>query len=218
MSEGDGPAKPCPVPRPVLELEEPEPAPCPHCLLLALCPASPPAALLSPHARHTKPPREPVQGLALRVPAVGLPPPLAVPQPTLATAARCQHSSPGHGGPTPAPATGGRDPQAPTYPCPEQSEARVVDAGTRRQQPFYAGVASVGRSWPCWGHVAHGAKPLHPPRVARGCCADAVSWPAPTRSISPCNHPTRTLASCHLMPPISPTVFSLSRCVRGHAA
>lgn len=62
------------------------------------------------------------------------------------------------------------------------------------------------------------AEPLPSPCVARGCFADVVSSLAPTRSISPCNYPTQTLASCHLTGPISPTVFSLSRCERGHTA
>lgn len=79
-------------------------------------------------------------------------------------------------------------------------------------QRTWGGAGHAGGTWP----VA--TKPLPPPCVARGCFADAVSSAAPTRSISPCNYPARTLASCHLMGQMSPAVFSLSRCVRGHAA
>lgn len=160
-----------PVPRAALELEGPEPPPCPHCLPLALCPASPrqrpalrtPCLALSAHRGHASPPREPVQGLALRGWATGLLPPPSAPQPALALQACCQHAhgqqcSPGHGVPTPAPVRGGRELQAPTYPVPEQSEAGAADGSACRGQRFYAGLASAGRSWPRWGHVARSGR------------------------------------------------------------
>lgn len=47
-------------------------------------------------------------------------------------------------------------PTGTTYPFPEQSEAGALDASARPGQCFYAAPASMGRSWPRWGHVARG--------------------------------------------------------------
>ena len=122
--------------------------------------------------------------------------------------------------------------ESPRQPLPEEAESCrhpptlfLSRARQERRMPALAegsafmpgwrvrgGAGRAGGTWPA------AAEPLPPPCVAWGCFADAVSSPAPTCSISPCNYPAWMLASCHLMGRMSPAVFSLSRCVRGHAA
>lgn len=127
--------------------------------------------------------------------------------------------------------------EAPRRPLPEEAESRrhpptlfpsraeQSRAKQERRMPALSQGGAFMPGWRAWGGAGHAggtwpvaAEARPPPCVARGCFADAVSSPAPTRSISPCNYPARTLASCHQMGQMSPAVFSLSRCVRGHAA
>ena len=60
---------------------------------------------------------------------------------------------------------------------------------------FMLGRQAWGGAGCAGGTCSAVAEPLPPPCVARGCFADAMSLPDPTRSISACNYHARTLAS-----------------------
>ena len=180
-----------------------------------LWPIHSPPTPYSTHRVHTIPSPEPVPILARQqAPSSLLPPSLRAVWPSQPAAWMATVP----GSPSPASATGGRAPQAPTYPFPEQSEAGAVDASAQPGQRFYAWLTRVGSSSRAGGTWLMAANSRPPPCVVRGCFADAVSSSAPTRSISSSNYPARWLDSCHLMGQIGPTGFSLSPCVRGHAA
>ena len=194
--------------------------------LPAACPlpSQPPSAPCSPHTEGTQAVPESLCRASLcpsQPRASFLPPPrLSAPWPSKPAAS------------TPAAVRALLAREAPRRPLPQEAEARrhpltLVLSRARQEwrMPALAEGSAFMRGRRAWGGAGRAggtwlaaAEPLPPPCMARGSFADAVSSPAPTRSISPCNYPAGTLASCHLMGQMSPAVFSLSRCVRGHAA